>query len=91
MTSPPITLEALGLETWDQLYAMDPKTVIARMSEKDVPVHAGDAFLAVLVVRSVVDLAAASSRLDTAARFYRFAGFVLAAVSVAIAVVQVAN
>lgn len=56
-----------------------------------MPLHAGDAFLAVLVVRSVADLAAASARLGKTARFYQAAGFVLAAVATAAAVVQVIN
>lgn len=59
-----ITLEAIGLRSWDQLYAKDPAEVIRLMSEKNVPLHPGDAFLAVLVVRSVADLATASDRLE---------------------------
>lgn len=87
----PITLEAAGLTSWDDLYGLDPAEVIRRMGEKNVPVHPGDAFLAVLVVRAVSDLAAASQRLDTAARFYRFWGFVLAVVATAASVVAVTS
>ena len=61
---PTITLEAIGLKSWDQLYEKDPAEIIRLMSEKNVPLHPGDAFLAVLVVRSVADLAAASDRLE---------------------------
>jgi len=63
-----ITLEAIGLESWGQLYAKDPAEVIRLMGEKNVPLHPGDAFLAVLVVRSVADLAAASERLESLTR-----------------------
>jgi hypothetical protein len=86
----PVTLEAVGVKTWDELYALPSSEVIKRMSTRSVPLHAGDAFLAVLVMRAVADLAAASQRLDTAARFYRFWGFVLAVVATAAAVVGVA-
>jgi hypothetical protein len=89
MAETPITLQALGLESWSDLYALSPQEVLTQMSERDVPLHAGDAFLAVIVLRAVSDLAAASSRLDAAARFYRFAGFVLAFVATAAAVVTV--
>jgi hypothetical protein len=41
----PITHEASGLDSWDQLYAKDPAAVICLMGEKDVPLQAGDAFL----------------------------------------------
>ncbi len=92
MTAPvPITLEAMGLESWEELYDLDSREVLRRMSERSVPLHAGDAFLAVLVLRTVADLAAASIRLETAARFYRVAGLVLAVVATAAAIVQVTN
>jgi hypothetical protein len=61
------------------------------MSERSVPLHAGDAFLAVLVLRTMADLAAASTQLDKAVRFYRVAGLVLAVVATAAAIVRVIN
>lgn len=89
MTPTPITLEAIGLKSWQELYALEPSEVLRRMSEQNVPLQSGDAFLAVLVLRGVADLERTSQRLDEAARFYRSAGFVLAAVATAAAVVQV--
>jgi hypothetical protein len=52
----PVTLETVGVESYSQLYAL-PTTV---------PLHAGDAFLAVLVLRAVADLADATKRLEKA-------------------------
>jgi hypothetical protein len=59
-----ITLEALGLEKWSDLYEMDTAEVIRLMDEKNVPLHPGDTFLAVLVLRGVRELGQATSALD---------------------------
>jgi hypothetical protein len=75
MPEVPITLDSIGLTSWAELYSKDPSEIIRLMSEKDVPVHAGDAFLAVLVVRSVADLAfamGATIRCVSGRRAFRF-------------------
>ena len=64
----PITLENIGLKTWQELYELDPAETIRRMSEHYVPLHAGDAFLAVLVVRGISDLGHATDRLEKSSR-----------------------
>jgi hypothetical protein len=58
----PITLESLKLESFSQLYAMPSKEVVEKLDE--VPLHAGDAFLAVVVLRAVGDLTAATKQLE---------------------------
>ncbi len=60
----PITLENIGLKTWQELYELEPAETIQRMSEKYVPLHAGDAFLAVLVVRAITNLIGATGHLE---------------------------
>jgi hypothetical protein len=62
----PVTLETVGVESYSQLYALPTAEVIRRLDEKTVPLHAGDAFLAVLVLRAVADLADATKRLEKA-------------------------
>jgi hypothetical protein len=47
----PVTLESIGLKTWAELYELDTSEVVRRMGERNVPLHAGDAFLAILVLR----------------------------------------
>jgi hypothetical protein len=59
-----ITLETIGLDSWEALYDKPPRQVIRLMTDKNVPVHPGDAFLAVLVIRSVADLTTATDRLE---------------------------
>jgi hypothetical protein len=66
MTQPPVTLETAGVKTYSALYALPTADVIRKLDEKDVPLHEGDAFLAVLVLRGVADLADASKRLEKA-------------------------
>jgi hypothetical protein len=62
--TPPVTLETAGIENYSELYAMPTADVLKRLDEKNVPLHEGDAFLAVLVLRAVADLADASKRLE---------------------------
>jgi hypothetical protein len=85
----PAPLGAIGLETYSQLYELPIAEVIKRLDEKNAPLHAGDAFLAVLVLRGVLELADAAEKLDEASRRYQIAGIVLAVVAVAVAIVQV--
>jgi hypothetical protein len=59
---PAITLESIKLKSFSDLYAMPSKDVVEKLDE--VPLHAGDAFLAVVVLRAVGDLAAATKRLE---------------------------
>jgi hypothetical protein len=66
MVGIPVTLEAVGVENYSQLYALSTTEIIKRLDEKAVPLHEGDAFLAVLVLRGVADLADASKRLEKA-------------------------
>ena len=71
MANAPVTLEAAGVSTYSQLHALSTDEVIKRLDEHrerggDVPLHEGDAFLAVLVLRAVADLGDASKRLETA-------------------------
>lgn len=86
----PITLEALGLKSWDELYALDPADAIRTLSQRDVPLHPGDAFLAILAVKAVADLGTAARRLDEAASSYRLWGLVFAGVAAAAAVLAFA-
>lgn len=60
----PITLESVGLSTWSELYALDSAEIVRLMDEKKVPLHPGDAFLAVAVLRGVFDLREATLALD---------------------------
>jgi hypothetical protein len=64
----PVTLENIGLKTWQDLFDLEPTETVRRMSEKYVPLHAGDAFLAVLLVRAISDLGRATDRLEASSR-----------------------
>ena len=68
MPETPITLETIGLETWQQLYELKPDETIRRMSEKYVPLHPGDAFLAVLIIRAVTDLILATNQIEESSK-----------------------
>jgi hypothetical protein len=61
-TPPPITLEAIGLNSWAELYALDSAELVEKLGR--VPLHAGDAFIAVMVLRGVADLRKATEALD---------------------------
>ncbi len=69
----PVTLEAVGVRTYAELFELPTAEVIQRLDSQqvkggDIPLHSGDAFLAVLVLRGVADLAAATRRLETATK-----------------------
>jgi hypothetical protein len=66
MAEVPVTLEAVEVKSYSELFALSPAEVLRRLDAGSVvPLHEGDAFLAVLVLRSVADLASASKRLET--------------------------
>lgn len=85
---PPITLEAIGLKNYSELYDLDAAEAIRRIDEKGAPLHPGDAFLAVLVLRGVADLRRSAERLDAAGKRFEIAGLVLATVAVAVAIAE---
>jgi hypothetical protein len=88
--STPVTLESIGVTSWSELYALDTAEVVKRMDEKNVPLHPGDAFLAVMVLRGVSELREATDALDRGtARLVHLTWALLAltVASVAIAVV----
>jgi hypothetical protein len=88
MPDQPITLETAGVKTYSDLYDMPTGKAIKLIDEKNVPLHAGDAFIAVLVLRGVRELGEATERLDAAATRFQIAGIVLAVVAVAVAIAQ---
>lgn len=61
--SPP--LAAVNVTSYSELLELSPAEVVRRLDQQpEVPLHAGDAFLAVLVLRAVGDLADATRRLE---------------------------
>jgi hypothetical protein len=64
MSPTPVTLESIGVRNWSELYALDTAEILRRMDEKNVPLHPGDAFLAITVLRGVSDLQKATAALD---------------------------
>lgn len=69
MAEVPVTLEVVKVKSYSELFALEPDEVLRRLDAGSVvPLHEGDAFLAVLVLRSVADLASASKRLETATK-----------------------
>jgi len=94
----PITLEAIGLERWQQLYELDPADVIERMDKARAPLHAGDAFLAVLQLRAIADttrsvdaLDAGTKTLNRATVFLVVLGIASLAVSIVALIVAINN
>lgn len=65
MTFDKTALTSAGFKSWDELYNTDHLEVLRRMDEREIAVAPSDAFLAILVLRSVADLAAASRRLES--------------------------
>ena len=86
---PLITLEAIGLKTLSELYELNPVEIVKRMDERNVPVHPGDAFLAVLLLRGVEDLRQATLTLDKSTDRLAKLTRVLVALTVALLVVAV--
>jgi hypothetical protein len=78
---PPITLEALGLESWRQLYELDPAEVVEMIDR--APLHPGDAFLTVLQVSAARDTRAAVDALNAGTRKLEQATWYLVALGVA--------
>lgn len=61
-----VVLEAIGVESYAELYELNASEVLARIDAKRAPLHPGDAFLAVIVLRAVADLTETTQRLDKA-------------------------
>jgi hypothetical protein len=59
-----VVLEAVGVESYADLYNLDASEVLTRIDKRNVPLHVGDAFLAVLVLRAVDDLGRARHRFE---------------------------
>jgi hypothetical protein len=77
----PVTLESINLDSFSQLYALPSEKVVEKLDK--VPLHEGDAFLAVVVLRAVGDLAAATKRLEKLT--WALVGLSVALVALAIA------
>jgi hypothetical protein len=87
MAQVPVTLEAVKVKTYSELFALEPDEVLRRLDAGSVPLHEGDALLAVLVLRSVADLASASKRLETATnRLLLLTGVLVAVTAIAVVV-----
>jgi hypothetical protein len=87
MAQVPVTLEAVKVKSYSELFALEPDEVLRRLDAGSVPLHEGDAFLAVLVLRSVGDLASASKRLETATnRLLLLTGVLVAVTAIAVVV-----
>jgi hypothetical protein len=87
MSRTPVTLEALGLRSLSDLYNADTDEIVASLDK--VPLHEGDAFLAVLVLRAVNDLRVSAERLDRTRRGLEWFGTALAIVATAATIAQV--
>jgi len=84
----PVVLEAVGVRSYADLYALPSEEVVRRLDEQDVPLHPGDAFLAVLVLRGVAELRESAVRLDAAGKRFEIAGLMLALVAVGVAIAE---
>jgi hypothetical protein len=63
----PVPLEAVKVKSYSELFSLPTAEVVRRLDAKtEVPLHEGDAFLAVLVLRAVADLSDATKRLEKA-------------------------
>jgi hypothetical protein len=88
----PVTLEAVKVNSYAELFALPPAEVLQRLDAgSGVPLHEGDAFLAVLVLRSVADLSDASTRLERATKRLLALTAVLVLVTVIAVVVSLAS
>jgi hypothetical protein len=81
-------LEAVGVESYAEVYALDAAELLERIDERSVPLHPGDAFLAVLVLRAVADLRETTKALDKARSRFDRATFVLAILALAVGIGQ---
>lgn len=69
----PVTLEAAGVKSYAELFALPLDDVMDRLDTARDTLHPGDAFLAVIVLRAVVELRDSAVRLDNArVRWERF-------------------
>jgi hypothetical protein len=93
MAKVPVTLEAVDVKSYSELFALSPAEVLRRLDAGTVvPLHEGDAFLAVLVLRGVADLADASKRLETATdRLVWLTRALLAATVIAVVIAVVSS
>jgi len=89
MTFSKTVLNEMGLDSWAALFATDTAEVIRLMDEKSPSVHPGDAFLGVLVVRSVADLEAASERLERLTWWLKWLTWALAVMAACTLVVAI--
>jgi hypothetical protein len=83
----PITLEAIGLESWQQLYDLDPAEVVARIDR--APLHPGDAFLTVVQLRAARDTRASVDALDAGTEALKRATWILVGLGVVSLIVSV--
>jgi hypothetical protein len=78
MAEVPVPLEAVGVKSYSELLALPTAEVVRRLDDRMVvPLHEGDAFLAVLVLSGVGELSAASKRLERATYVLLFLTVVL--------------
>lgn len=99
--STPVTLESLGLRTFQELYELPVAEVVARLDK--VPLHAGDAFLVVLALRSlaevgetteavgraVEELHRTTAAIDLASRRLEWAALIIGVIAVVVGVAGV--
>jgi hypothetical protein len=86
----PVTLEAAGVKSYAELYALPLGDVLQRLDEgAGRTLHPGDAFLAVVVLRAVAELGESTRRLDAARKGLERWGFALAVVATMATVAQV--
>jgi hypothetical protein len=64
----PITLETAGVNSYAELAALSTDEVLRRLDDRDVPIHPGDAFLAVILLRGVIELREATRQLEVGTR-----------------------
>ena len=77
--------------SYEELFKLDTIEAIRRMDKQSAPLHAGDAFLAVMVLRGVSELRESAERLDRASRRFDIAALVLAVVAVGVAIAELAS
>lgn len=85
----PVTLEAAGVGSFAELYDLPTAVVMERLDAgAGDTLNAGDAFLAVMVLRAVAELRQSTERLDATRRAIERWGIVLAVVATAATVTQ---
>ena len=81
-----VTLEAVDVDSYSELLSLSTDEVVRRLDAKpEVPLHEGDAFLAVLVLRAVGELSDATRRLERATYALFALTVVLVVVTLAVA------